>query len=71
VAYTETNFRTKKALKEAVEKGNVRVYQPGPFGPDVRDGRTAVEGPHYPEPHKFYALVEVKNGVIPKGSRVE
>lgn len=34
VAYTVTNFKTKKALKEAVQAGKaVEVYQPGPFGP--------------------------------------
>ena len=42
------------------------VYQPGPFGPAVKDGRTAIEGPHYPEPHRWYADVEVKDGHIIK-----
>ena len=61
--YTEINFPTKKALKEAVASGKlVRVFQPGPFGPNVRDGKGCVEGPHgY---HKFYAGVTVKDGVI-------
>lgn len=45
---------------------SLRVYQPGPFGPTVKDGRTALEGPHYPEPHRWYADVEVKNGHIVK-----
>ena len=63
--YTERNFKTKKALKEAVATGvNVYVYQPGPFGPDVKDGKGVVEGPH--GVHTYYAQVEVKNGVIVK-----
>ena len=31
--YVEPNFKTKKALKEAVANGDrVTVFQPGPFG---------------------------------------
>lgn len=70
MAYTERNYQTKKELKEAVAKSDVPVFQPGPFGPNVKDGRCAIEGPHYPQPHKWYAAVEVLNGVIPKGSKV-
>ena len=67
MAYTVFNYRTKKALKEANAAGEeVAVYQPGPFGPDVADGTTALEGPHYPEPHMWYAGAEVKDGVIVK-----
>lgn len=67
MAYTVTNFKSKKAMREAVATGNpVTVYQPGPFGPDVHDGRVAIEGPHYPEPHRWYADVTVKDGVIVK-----
>lgn len=68
--YTVRNFRNKKALREAVAQGDVPVYQPGPFGPDVPDGSGAVEGPHYPEPHRWYAAVTVKDGRIPQGSKV-
>jgi len=44
----------------------IEVYQPGPFGPNVQDGRGAIEGPHYPEPHKWYADVNVAGGVVTK-----
>lgn len=70
MAYAQQNFKTKKQLKEAVAQGDVPVYQPGPFGPSVKDGTACIEGPHYPKPHSWYASVEVKNGVIPKGSKV-
>lgn len=65
--YTTTNFKTKKALKEAVASGiSVEVYQPGPFGPDVKDGQVALEGPHYPQPHSWYAEATVVNGKVTK-----
>jgi hypothetical protein len=61
--YTIINFKTAKQVKEAVNMpGGVGVYQPGPFGPDVKDGRGVIEGPHYPQPHRFYVQVEVKDG---------
>jgi hypothetical protein len=67
--YTVTNYRTKKAVKEALAAGVVvDVYQPGPFGPDVKDGPAALEGPHYPEPHRWYASCQVKGGVVVPGS---
>ena len=70
--YTEKNFKTKKSLKEAVAVGEkIRSYQPnadmlGKDPYDVKDGNHSVEGPHYPEPHKWYAGVTVKDGVIIK-----
>ena len=65
--YTHTNFKSGKALREAVKAGErVTVYQPGSFGPDARDGDAVIEGPHYPEPHRFYVGVVVKDGVIVK-----
>jgi len=67
MAYTDTNYKTKKALKEAVAAGeHVSVYQPGPFGKRIPDGRVSVEGPHYPAPHTWYASCEVKDGRIVK-----
>lgn len=65
MTYTRINFKSKKAMREAVKSGaRVEVYQPGPFGPDVKDGTTSLEGPHYPAPHTWYASVEVKDGAI-------
>lgn len=69
MAYTVKNYRTKKALKEALARGEtVEVFQPGPWGPNVSDGRWALEGPHYPEPHRWYASANVKDGAIVPGS---
>ena len=64
--YTVRNFRTKKALKEAVANGEKPAYyQPGPFGGnEPQNGTFSVEGPHYPEPHRWYARCEARDGVI-------
>lgn len=69
--YCTRNFKTKKAFKEAVAAGErVTIYQPGPFAnpaaaPDFT-GTAAVEGPHYPAPHTWYATVTVTNGLVTK-----
>lgn len=67
--YATKNYPTKKALKDAVARGeHVGVYQPGPFAGDVarREGYAGVEGPHYPEPHRWYARVLLQDGRIVK-----
>lgn len=66
--YCHTNYKTKKALKEAVLNGvKVTVFQPGPFGGnEPMEGRVFLEGPHYPAPHTWYAQAEIKDGVIVK-----
>jgi len=64
--YTDIDFPTKKALKDAVKAGKqVTYYQPGPFGGnEPQDGKIVVEGPQYPMAHKWYASCTVKDGVI-------
>lgn len=65
--YTVENFKTKKALKEAFKSGKViEVFQPGPFGPQAKDGSCCIEGPHYPEPHRFYVTATIKDGKVVK-----
>ena len=65
--YTDKNFRTKKAFKEAFKAGEeITVYQPGGIFPSKTDGRVALEGPHYPEPHRWYADVEISDGKVTK-----
>jgi hypothetical protein len=58
MAWAEKNFKTKKALKEAIHEGPVPCYQPGPFGPRLPNGTCVIEGPH--ERHKWYAQVMVR-----------
>ena len=64
--YVSPNFKTKKALKEAVVRGDkVTVFSPGPF-PCPTEGKVTVEGPHYPAPHTWYGTVIVKDGFVVK-----
>lgn len=66
--YTEINFKTKKALKEAVNADQqIATFQLGPF-PAKTNGPIALEGPHYPAAHSWYASAVIKDGVIVKGS---
>ena len=81
MSYTVINFKTKKALKEAVKayidnpdgkawsKVGVRCYNPG-LGPDLSNytGKVSLEGPHYPKPHTWYAQGEMVNGILVKVS---
>ena len=63
--YCDYNFRSKKELKQAVKDGQrPGVFSPGPFPVDCSAGTHCVEGPHYPEPHRWYAQVAVRDGVI-------
>jgi hypothetical protein len=66
--YTTRNFKSKKDLKTAVLAGeSIGVFSPGPFGTgNVLQGWYAVEGPHYPQPHKWYAEVLVEAGKVTK-----
>ena len=66
--YTIFNFKTKKALKEAVASGKeIEVFQPGPFGGnEPKNGTVYLEGPHFPAAHTWYAKAEVKDGKVVK-----
>ena len=68
MSYTITNYKTKKALKDAVATGEVvQCYNPG-LGPDLSNftGIVHLEGPHYPKPHTWYAKAEMKDGIVIK-----
>ena len=65
--YCSPDFKTKKALKEAIanKTHDVSIYQPGPFeNKPIEDGIHSIEGPHFPQPHSWYARVIVKNETI-------
>lgn len=74
MSYTNINFRTKKALKEALtgigpmqKKVVIRCHNPG-LGPDLSNytGSVALEGPWYPAAHSWYCEGEMKDGVLVK-----
>ena len=65
--YCNTNFASKKAFKDAVTAGKqltCRAMEPYEKVPD--NGTAAVGGPWYPQPHKWYATVTFKDGVVVK-----
>ena len=64
--YADKNFKTKKALKDAVARGEkIGVFQPGPFGGELpKEGRVTLEGPWFPEPHKWCANAILHDGFI-------
>lgn len=106
--YVSPNFKSKKALKEAVSEWMayrayvkdplsvegvnyglthndsdpklrinhppiaVRVFQPmgdiTGFNPGPYNGVEYIEGPHYPQPHRWYAKVIVNDGIVQKVS---
>jgi hypothetical protein len=58
MAYTDVNYKTKKALKEDFARGTkIHCYQPGGLYPLNPSQATTIEGPHYPKPHRWYARV--------------
>lgn len=65
MAYVDPNFKTKKLFKEAVAAGYepITIYQPF-MGEVPTDGYISVEGPHYPEPHRWYARVKLVDGKV-------
>lgn len=68
MSYTVRNFKTKKELKEAVTAGEeVLCYNPG-LGPNLSNftGNVALEGPHYPKPHTWYASAVLQDGRVVK-----
>jgi len=76
MSYTVRNFKTKKALKDTLAfiQANpndgvepIRCYNPG-LGPDLSNwsGSVYLEGPHYPEAHKWYAEGKMKDGILVK-----
>jgi len=70
--YSSINFKSKKDLKQEIAEGRkITVFQPNDmFGnPKASSGYTGsatLEGPHYPQAHKWYAQVEVTQGYITK-----
>ena len=65
--YVYPNFATKKALKEAVAAGQrVTAERQTPRGAQLvgNSNDETISGPHYPKPHKWYATVQVKDGVV-------
>lgn len=67
MSYVDQNFKTKKLFKEAVAAGKIfRTYNPSGMFPTKQNGEDVIEGPHSPEPHKWYCRVIVQDGLVVK-----
>jgi hypothetical protein len=65
MAYTDRNFRSKAELKRSIANGDsIGIFNPSGLFPVPRDGKVSIEGPHYPEPHRWYGMATVSNGKI-------
>lgn len=65
--YISPNLKSKAAIKRAIAAGTtITVYQPNDmFGAVIPDnGEVVVEGPHFPEPHKWYGKATLKDGKV-------
>jgi hypothetical protein len=61
--YTVRNYKSKKELLADFNAGKrVEVFYPGIQGPE--SGSNSLEGPHYPQPHKWYASCTFENMVL-------
>jgi len=60
MTYVRGNPKTKKALKDALTRGqSMYAFEPGMGRLPDGGGWISIEGPHYPEPHRWYARVLV------------
>ena len=64
MAYVSPNFRSKKDLRQALIDGQcVVVFQPG-LGSVPTNGTISLEGPHYPQPHRWWATGTIVEGKL-------
>jgi hypothetical protein len=67
MAYVNPDYKTKKEFKLAIESGKrPETYNYAGMFQTVQNGQDTIEGPHYPKPHKWYARVQVENGLVVK-----
>ena len=65
MAYTDKNYPTKKALLADFAEGKtIYTYQPCGMFASKNEGKIALEGPHYPKPHSWYASATIHEGAI-------
>ena len=67
MAYLDPNFKNKKAANDAIKAGQrVTVFNPGLGDPIPAKGTVFVEGPHFPEPHRWYGDAVIEDGRVIK-----
>ncbi len=65
-AYLYPNLKSKAAYRKAIAEGQTIIAKENtPFGNQlVTSGKCTFEGPHYPEPHRFYGQAIVQDGKV-------
>lgn len=62
--YTVKNYKSKAAIKRDLKEGVIiRCWSKGIY-PAPTQGLIELEGPHYPEAHKWYGTGIMKDGVL-------
>lgn len=63
--YTVKNYKTKKELIADFKDGKpIEVYQSGGIFAGPSSGSVCIEGPHYPEPHRWYCSATIRDGIV-------
>lgn len=74
--YVAGNPQSKAELRRWIKEGKkLEVYSPGmgicthtsaTHAAKPNNGTVTIEGPHYPQPHRWYGVATIKDGVIIK-----
>ena len=66
MAYIYPNFPSKIAARRAIAAGDkITCMENTPHGQDkVFSGSATIEGPHYPQPHRWYGRAEIVDGFV-------
>ena len=65
MSYVDPDYKSKAEFRRAVDRGvEHRTYNPSGLFPTPENGTDCIEGPHYPKAHRWYASVEVQDGVV-------
>ena len=66
MTYVSPNFKTKKALKEAIAAGKLIDVFELVLGTVPENGTVYLKGPHYAALHSWYAQGTMENGRLVK-----
>lgn len=65
MSYVMPDYTFKKQFVEAVNNGvKHTTFNPSGFFETPQNGTDVIEGPHNPKPHRWYASVVVKDGIV-------
>ncbi len=67
MAYVYPNYPSKAALSRAIKAGldTITACENTPAGQEpIQEGSCVLEGPHWPEPHRWYGQAVVKEGRV-------